>query len=226
MRAALGKCSGIKGYIESGGVPREARPTPARQLDPLPPGRENSFRLRTRPAPPPRQSRARSPPHVQAVRPMPASPNPARALASLDAAERTRHERDPWWCGAGERGPESRTARPTVPASRAESRIRAGIHAIKGDRRFLRRVLVTCFAIRGGGPRSSMRESARRRSCNRLILRARGARGPRCGARTRAGGRCKAPAVHGRRRCRMHGGLSPGCAPWQPQCLASWWTLS
>ena len=33
---------------------------------------------------------------------------------------------------------------------------------------------------------------------------------PRCGARTRAGGRCKAPAVHGRRRCRMHGGPSPG----------------
>ena len=32
---------------------------------------------------------------------------------------------------------------------------------------------------------------------------------PRCGAKTRAGGSCRAPAVHGKRRCRMHGG-----APW------------
>ena len=28
---------------------------------------------------------------------------------------------------------------------------------------------------------------------------------PRCGARTRAGTACRAPAVHGRSRCRMHG---------------------
>ncbi len=28
---------------------------------------------------------------------------------------------------------------------------------------------------------------------------------PRCGARTRAGTACRAPAVHGRPRCRMHG---------------------
>lgn len=33
---------------------------------------------------------------------------------------------------------------------------------------------------------------------------------PQCGARTRAGGRCKAPAVRGKARCRMHGGLSSG----------------
>jgi hypothetical protein len=33
---------------------------------------------------------------------------------------------------------------------------------------------------------------------------------PRCGARTRAGGSCLAPAVRGKRRCRMHGGLSTG----------------
>jgi glucans biosynthesis protein len=29
---------------------------------------------------------------------------------------------------------------------------------------------------------------------------------PRCGARTRSGGTCHSPAVHGKRRCRMHGG--------------------
>ena len=29
---------------------------------------------------------------------------------------------------------------------------------------------------------------------------------PRCGARTRAGAPCRAPAVRARRRCRMHGG--------------------
>ena len=33
---------------------------------------------------------------------------------------------------------------------------------------------------------------------------------PRCGARTRAGGTCKAPALPEKERCRMHGGLSTG----------------
>ena len=39
---------------------------------------------------------------------------------------------------------------------------------------------------------------------------------PRCGARTRVGGACRAPAVTGRKRCRLHGGLSPG-APHGPR---------
>jgi glucans biosynthesis protein len=33
---------------------------------------------------------------------------------------------------------------------------------------------------------------------------------PRCGARTRAGTPCQRPALRGRKRCRLHGGLSPG----------------
>ena len=33
---------------------------------------------------------------------------------------------------------------------------------------------------------------------------------PRCGARTRKGTPCRAPAVHDGRRCRIHGGLSTG----------------
>jgi hypothetical protein len=33
---------------------------------------------------------------------------------------------------------------------------------------------------------------------------------PKCGARTRAGGSCRAPVVRGKSRCRMHGGLSTG----------------
>ncbi|WP_414642036.1 HGGxSTG domain-containing protein [Brevundimonas sp.] len=32
----------------------------------------------------------------------------------------------------------------------------------------------------------------------------------RCGARTRAGTPCQSPAIKGKRRCRMHGGKSPG----------------
>jgi hypothetical protein len=36
---------------------------------------------------------------------------------------------------------------------------------------------------------------------------------PRCGARTRCGGACRAPAVHGRKRCRMHGGAAGSGAP-------------
>jgi hypothetical protein len=33
---------------------------------------------------------------------------------------------------------------------------------------------------------------------------------PRCGARTRSGRPCKSPALHGKQRCRMHGGASTG----------------
>ena len=33
---------------------------------------------------------------------------------------------------------------------------------------------------------------------------------PRCGAKTRAAGPCQCPAVRGRTRCRIHGGVSPG----------------
>jgi hypothetical protein len=28
----------------------------------------------------------------------------------------------------------------------------------------------------------------------------------RCGAKTRSGGACRSPAMHGKKRCRMHGG--------------------
>ncbi len=35
----------------------------------------------------------------------------------------------------------------------------------------------------------------------------------RCGARTRAGGSCRAPAVRAKRRCRMHGGAAGSGAP-------------
>src|SRR5258708_3813476 len=35
-------------------------------------------------------------------------------------------------------------------------------------------------------------------------------RAPRCGAMTRAGTPCQRPAMRGRKRCRLHGGLSPG----------------
>jgi hypothetical protein len=36
---------------------------------------------------------------------------------------------------------------------------------------------------------------------------------PRCGAKTRSGGACRSPAVHGRKRCRMHGGAPGSGAP-------------
>ena len=36
---------------------------------------------------------------------------------------------------------------------------------------------------------------------------------PRCGAKTRAGTPCLAPAVNGKRRCRMHGGAAGSGAP-------------
>jgi hypothetical protein len=36
---------------------------------------------------------------------------------------------------------------------------------------------------------------------------------PRCGAKTRSGGTCRSPAVHGQKRCRMHGGTRGSGAP-------------
>jgi len=36
---------------------------------------------------------------------------------------------------------------------------------------------------------------------------------PRCGAKTRTGGSCRAPAVQGKTRCRMHGGARGSGAP-------------
>jgi len=35
----------------------------------------------------------------------------------------------------------------------------------------------------------------------------------RCGAKTRSGKPCRSPAVHGKRRCRMHGGAAGSGAP-------------
>lgn len=36
---------------------------------------------------------------------------------------------------------------------------------------------------------------------------------PRCGAKTRSGAPCQAPAVAGKQRCRMHGGSNGSGAP-------------
>ena len=36
---------------------------------------------------------------------------------------------------------------------------------------------------------------------------------PRCGAKTRASGACRSPAVHGKKRCCMHGGAQGSGAP-------------
>jgi hypothetical protein len=36
---------------------------------------------------------------------------------------------------------------------------------------------------------------------------------PRCGAKTRWGVACRSPAVHGKKRCRMHGGAPGSGAP-------------
>jgi len=36
---------------------------------------------------------------------------------------------------------------------------------------------------------------------------------PRCGAQTRSGASCRSPAVHGKKRCRMHGGAERSGAP-------------
>lgn len=33
---------------------------------------------------------------------------------------------------------------------------------------------------------------------------------PRCGAKTRKGAPCRAPVIHGKSRCRMHGGKGSG----------------
>ena len=40
---------------------------------------------------------------------------------------------------------------------------------------------------------------------------------PRCGAKIRSGGSCRAPAVRGKKRCRMHGGTPRSRAPGRNQ---------
>jgi hypothetical protein len=40
---------------------------------------------------------------------------------------------------------------------------------------------------------------------------------PRCGAKTRTSGACRSPAVHGKKRCRMHGGAQGSGAPMSNQ---------
>jgi hypothetical protein len=40
---------------------------------------------------------------------------------------------------------------------------------------------------------------------------------PRCGAKTRSAGACRSPAVHGKQRCRMHGGAQGSGAPMSNQ---------
>ena len=42
---------------------------------------------------------------------------------------------------------------------------------------------------------------------------------PRCGATTRSGAACRAPALRGKTRCRMHGG-APGSGPPRGNCNA------
>lgn len=56
-------------------------------------------------------------------------------------------------------------------------------------------------------------EADRRRAKYESSRKAKGSRRrdrPLCGARTRAGGACAAKVVPGKRRCRLHGGLSTG----------------
>lgn len=60
------------------------------------------------------------------------------------------------------------------------------------------------FATRFARARARHRELASQDIETRKAFRS------RCGARTRAGEPCKAPVVAGKRRCRMHGGLSTG----------------
>lgn len=58
--------------------------------------------------------------------------------------------------------------------------------------------LLTCTAAAPSAP------TPKRRGNPRLHL------VPRCGAKTRSGQPCLAPAIHGKQRCRMHGGRSTG----------------
>jgi hypothetical protein len=57
-------------------------------------------------------------------------------------------------------------------------------------------------SLRTGPPRTGPLRSGNPRGNPNLA--------PRCGARTRAGCPCQAPALRGKRRCRMHGGASTG----------------
>lgn len=50
-------------------------------------------------------------------------------------------------------------------------------------------------------------------SCNHIRNTSAMTTSPRCGAETRSGTTCRAPAVQGKARCRMHGGARRSGAP-------------
>ena len=57
------------------------------------------------------------------------------------------------------------------------------------------------------GPNMALEPAHHRRNTGPMLA------SPRCGARTRSGQPCRAPAVNGKKRCRMHGGAPGSGAP-------------
>ena len=57
------------------------------------------------------------------------------------------------------------------------------------------------------GPNMALEPQHHRRNTGPMLV------SPRCGARTRSGQPCRAPAVNGKKRCRMHGGAPGSGAP-------------
>ena len=218
------------------GMSVESTSSPFTHSSPVPP---NSIVI----APPPRQGRARGASqqsHGRCPRPQQARGHdeprvealPARGLlaggagAGAGCMETCPRGREPPRAsrGAGARG-GSMAATPARCSRRGPERGRCG-------RLLSRSVKPRCAGL--PGRTRGQRVGSRRRSGERLgrvdpMNSRRGhllngnpsgdpSTAPRCGARTRSGRACLAPAIRGKRRCRMHGGRSTG--PRTPEGLA------
>ena len=108
------------------------------------------------------------------------------------------------WCSKTD---ESASLSPVSPLSPLKQKI--GRTAVLGNARSLQTPVILVITPQSG--RESPNLWINPMDQERLTKQLRNIRAaPRCGARTRAGGTCQCPAIRGRRRCRIHGGLSPG----------------
>ena len=115
--------------------------------------------------------------------------------------------RYPWDQGSSG-GSSSLEPPPRLPISREKRQSvagdgRRGVYALHGDASQAR---VKCK--RGTGAAEFFSSNPMDQDLETQLKNLRQA--PRCGARTRTGTACQRPALRGRKRCRLHGGLSPG----------------
>ena len=105
-----------------------------------------------------------------------------------------------------------RTCRSGMAATPSSATSPSMRRVIVSDKRPAPAVTVAMADLGATGARSHGRQAASTGMSDHVRHTAPMLASPRCGAKIRSGGSCRAPAVRGKRRCRMHGG-APGSGP-------------